>query len=75
VRPRVKVSWPGRAAAPPLADDGIALKLGQHVRHPSFGDGIVVAAEGAGAHTRIQVNFADAGAKWLVLAYANLTPL
>jgi DNA helicase-2/ATP-dependent DNA helicase PcrA len=75
VRPRVKVSWPGRAAAPPLADDGTALKLGQHVRHPSFGDGIVVAAEGAGAHTRIQVNFADAGAKWLVLAYANLTPL
>ena len=26
------------------------------------------------AHARIQVNFDDAGSKWLVLAYANLQP-
>ena len=30
--------------------------------------------EGRGSHARIQVNFEDAGAKWLVLAYANLQP-
>jgi len=35
----------------------------------------VLSAEGAGAHARLQVNFAEAGSKWLVAAYANLTPL
>ena len=30
--------------------------------------------EGAGEHARVQVNFQHAGAKWLVLAYANLEP-
>ncbi|MGH8117169.1 MAG: 3'-5' exonuclease, partial [Rhodanobacteraceae bacterium] len=48
---------------------------GQRVRHAKFGEGIVVTAEGSGAHTRIQVNFADAGPKWLVAAYANLIAL
>jgi DNA helicase-2/ATP-dependent DNA helicase PcrA len=45
------------------------------VRHASFGEGVVVDAEGSGAHARVQVNFENAGAKWLVLAYANLTAL
>jgi DNA helicase-2/ATP-dependent DNA helicase PcrA len=47
------------------------FSLGQRVRHPKFGEGIVMNSEGTGAHTRIQVNFDD-GAKWLVLAYAPL---
>jgi DNA helicase-2/ATP-dependent DNA helicase PcrA len=34
-----------------------------------------MAFEGSGEHTRVHVNFLDAGAKWLVLAYANLQPL
>jgi len=78
VRPRVQVSRPvyaGRGASAALVDDSLPLKLGQRVRHPSFGEGVVVSAEGSGAHTRVQVNFADAGAKWLVLAYANLAAL
>ena len=61
-----------------LHDDGgdaMPLKLGQHVRHANFGDGVVIDAEGAGAHARVQVNFENAGAKWLVVAYAGLTPL
>ncbi|MCE5232819.1 MAG: 3'-5' exonuclease [Mizugakiibacter sp.] len=77
VRPRPKVSRPayaGRfAESAPL--EAMPLHLGQRVRHASFGEGVVVAAEGSGAHTRVQVNFEDAGAKWLVLAYANLTAL
>ncbi|GAP65528.1 DNA/RNA helicase, superfamily I [Mizugakiibacter sediminis] len=77
VRPRPKVSRPpyaGRfAGSEPL--EALPLRLGQRVRHASFGEGVVVAAEGSGAHTRVQVNFEDAGAKWLVLAYANLTTL
>jgi len=79
VRPRVQVSRPlyaGRFAEPPpsLSDD-LPVKLGQRVRHPSFGEGVVVSAEGSGAHTRLQVNFESAGSKWLVAAYAKLTPL
>ncbi|GHD42469.1 DNA helicase-2 / ATP-dependent DNA helicase PcrA [Marinobacter persicus] len=47
------------------------FSLGQRVRHPKFGEGIVMNCEGTGHHTRVQVNF-DEGAKWLVLAYAPL---
>ncbi len=76
VRPRVQVSRPMYAGR--FVDDGgdaMPLKLGQHVRHANFGDGVVIDAEGAGAHARVQVNFENAGAKWLVVAYAHLTPL
>ncbi|WP_166256969.1 DNA helicase II [Marinobacter salicampi] len=52
-------------------DVGTGFSLGQRVRHPKFGEGIVMNSEGSGHHTRIQVNF-DEGAKWLVLAYAPL---
>lgn len=48
------------------------LRLGQNVTHPHFGSGVVLAVEGNGAHTRVQIKFADHGTKWLVLAYANL---
>ncbi|MGH8370201.1 MAG: hypothetical protein ACRESC_04380, partial [Gammaproteobacteria bacterium] len=51
------------------------LVLGQRVQHPSFGEGVVLDCEGAGAHARVQVNFKSAGSKWLVVGYANLTPL
>ncbi len=77
VRPRVQVSRP-MYAAPPNDVDAFktpSLKLGQRVRHPSFGEGVVVDAEGAGAHARVQVNFESAGSKWLVVAYANLAPV
>ena len=76
VRPRVQVSRPlygGR-----FVDDGGSaspLKLGQRVRHGNFGEGVVIDAQGSGAHAQVQVNFENAGAKWLVVAYANLTPL
>ena len=50
------------------------VRLGANVRHPTFGSGFVTDVEGSGAHARVQVNFEDAGSKWLVLAYANLQP-
>jgi len=52
-------------------DSSSEYQLGQRVIHPKFGEGVVMNAEGNGAHARIQVNFAE-GAKWLVLAYASL---
>ncbi|HCA90288.1 MAG TPA: DNA helicase II, partial [Legionellales bacterium] len=60
------------SAAPALQPD-IGVAIGQKVRHVTFGLGIVLATEGYGAHARVQVSFEQAGAKWLVLAYANLT--
>ncbi|MDX1456686.1 MAG: DNA helicase II [Marinobacter sp.] len=61
----------GMFAAEASAQAGVSL--GQRVRHPKFGEGIVMNCEGSGHHTRVQVNFDD-GAKWLVLAYAPLEP-
>ncbi|HET6913540.1 MAG TPA: DNA helicase II [Rhodanobacteraceae bacterium] len=79
VRPRAKITRPVYAPRDyghkPLADESAPVKLGQRVRHAHFGEGVVVSAEGNGAHTRIQVNFVDVGPKWLVAAYANLTAL
>ncbi len=78
VRPQVNVSRPlytaeprGRSTAR-MAEPAGALQLGQRVRHIKFGEGVVLNYEGHGSHARVQVNFMDAGAKWLVLAYANL---
>ncbi len=51
------------------------LRLGQTVSHNKFGQGVVLAVEGSGAHTRVQIKFVNEGSKWLVLAYANLTIL
>jgi DNA helicase II / ATP-dependent DNA helicase PcrA len=84
VRPRVQVSRP--AYSPPqramtaaprgpqrYTDDSPgSLRLGQRVRHPKFGDGVVLGVEGQGANARIQVNFERQGTKWLMLGYANL---
>jgi DNA helicase-2/ATP-dependent DNA helicase PcrA len=75
VRPRVQVSRPMAFARHPVPEPGPSgLRLGQRVVHPNFGEGVVVDHEGSGAHTRVQVNFESGGQKWLVLAYANLTP-
>jgi len=77
VRPRVQVSRPasGFATRPTPGHASLetpGLKLGQTVTHAKFGPGVVTDYEGSGAHARVQVNFANEGSKWLVLAYANL---
>ena len=51
------------------------MALGSRVRHARFGDGVVMNLEGQGEHARVQVNFEQAGRKWLVVAYAGLQPL
>jgi DNA helicase-2/ATP-dependent DNA helicase PcrA len=78
IRPRTssRQPWvPARpSSAPGVVDQDWPFKLGQVVMHAKFGEGTVVSFEGSGEHTRVQVNFLDAGAKWLVLAYAKLQP-
>ncbi|NLJ91681.1 MAG: DNA helicase II [Aeromonadales bacterium] len=51
------------------------FNLGQRVLHPKFGEGVVLNFEGAGDHSRVQVNFDAGGSKWLVTAYARLEAL
>ena len=79
VRPRVQVSRPMRTPSTPTRRRGsvapgneLGIRLGQHVRHKKFGDGVILNCEGQGAHARVEVNFESAGTKWLVLSYANL---
>jgi len=54
------------------AEQHSGLHIGQRVFHDSFGEGIVLSAEGTGAKTRVQVNFDDVGIKWLVLGFTTL---
>jgi DNA helicase-2/ATP-dependent DNA helicase PcrA len=83
IRPKPQAARGGYAAAHRHAPRGRghaaieapAIRLGANVRHPTFGTGFVTDVEGSGAHARVQVNFDEAGSKWLVLAYANLAPV
>jgi DNA helicase-2/ATP-dependent DNA helicase PcrA len=75
IRVRPQVSRPMVSSATVLNTGPDGFGLGQRVLHPKFGEGTVLNAEGQGSSARIQVKFDTAGAKWLVLAYANLSPL
>jgi len=48
-------------------------RIGQRVFHQKFGEGTITGVEGGGADARVQVNFKNAGSKWLALEYAKLT--
>jgi len=52
-----------------------AWHSGQAVFHTKFGEGMIVNLEGSGADARVQVNFRNAGVKWLALEYAKLTAI
>jgi DNA helicase-2/ATP-dependent DNA helicase PcrA len=77
VRKRQQVgalSGAGLASHTKSADDS-GFHPGQQVHHQKFGPGVIVDTEGSGSHARVQVNFKQAGSKWLVLAYAKLETL
>jgi DNA helicase-2/ATP-dependent DNA helicase PcrA len=73
-RPGVGASSRTPPAQSAFAQGAGGFQLGQRVVHPKFGEGVVLNSEGKGTSARIQINFQDAGAKWLVLAYARLEP-
>jgi DNA helicase-2/ATP-dependent DNA helicase PcrA len=72
---RVKNAPPPAVRFPPEASipGNQTFKIGQAVIHNKFGYGIITDLEGEGAQSRAQINFAEAGFKWLMLAYASLT--
>ena len=55
-----------------MAMEAGGFNLNQRVRHPMFGEGIIVNAEGGGAQARIQVAFDDGNERWLMMQYAKL---
>jgi DNA helicase-2/ATP-dependent DNA helicase PcrA len=63
-----------RAAPEPALPSTGPLTRGRKVRHPRYGDGVVLAQEGSGEQMRVTVYFERAGRKKFVAKYADLTP-
>jgi DNA helicase-2/ATP-dependent DNA helicase PcrA len=66
------VYTPPPAPAFSTSPNQASYKVGQIVKHPKFGRGIVLASEGEGPSERVQVDFGFDGKKWLVVAFAKL---
>ncbi len=84
IRLKAKVSKPSYSQQNRFSSEKIesafeetGLYLYQRVEHSKFGEGTIIHYEGSGSQSRVQVNFDDEayGSKWLVTAYARLTPL
>ena len=72
IRVGANITQPSAMGSPASNSADTGLSLGQQVQHPTFGSGVILNTEGQGKSARVQVNFAEAGTKWLVVAYANL---
>ncbi|MGI9295334.1 MAG: 3'-5' exonuclease, partial [Pseudomonadales bacterium] len=79
IRPRMNVSIPVYDTASVGSrfreESDTGLSIGQSVQHGKYGVGVVIDQRGLGKQAQIQVNFEDAGSKWLIASYANLQPL
>jgi DNA helicase-2/ATP-dependent DNA helicase PcrA len=54
-------------------DDSTSMySVGQKVKHPRFGAGVVIETDGEDDKLRVHVRFISAGNKWLVPSYAKL---
>jgi len=63
------------SAEPRSRVSGVAaggFKGGEKVRHPRYGEGMVVAVSGEGARQEVTVHFGEAGMKRLLVKYAGL---
>ena len=64
---------PSRPIQSQYPDAFAGFNIGQQVRHPLFGVGVILALEGGGPSARVQVRFLDGATKWLAISYAKLT--
>lgn len=62
-----------RATAAAPADHG--LKVGDDVRHETFGEGVILDLSGSGDKAEVRIRFRDAGEKTLLLSWAPLRKL
>lgn len=76
--PRERVQVAGPSLRPPEVDlpvvreSGSGLCVGERVRHPYFGDGLLVDMAGQGADLRVTVEFSGHGRRTLLLSHARL---
>jgi len=79
LRPKAQFTRPvyqsPKAVTKVSMEQDIGLQVGQRVSHTKFGPGIIINMEGQSSQARVQVNFENAGSKWLMLAYAKLEPI
>ncbi len=54
---------------------GLRLRIGDDVRHASFGEGVIVHIEGEGDNAVAKIRFRDAGEKNLLLSWSKLERL
>jgi DNA helicase II / ATP-dependent DNA helicase PcrA len=55
--------------------DSLGLKIGDDVRHKTFGEGVIIDMSGSGDKTEARVRFRDVGEKTLLLSWAPLEKL
>jgi DNA helicase-2/ATP-dependent DNA helicase PcrA len=73
VRATAKITRPiAPARGRNIVDNNSPYQLGRNVRHPKFGDGVIMGCEGQGPNSRVRINFNSVGEKWLVAQYARL---
>ena len=65
----------GRVSAPPREPSTMRFRTGQKVRHPTFGEGIVVSSAERAGDEEVTVAFPDKGVKRLMAAFADLRPV
>ena len=57
------------------AQNTLGYAIGQRVSHPTFGEGVIQNFEGEGERAQVEIHFAKAGTKRLLLGMAKLTAL
>ncbi len=65
----------GRSSPTPSGAESLGLKVGDDVRHGSWGEGVVLHLEGSGDKAEAVVRFPGVGEKRLLLSWAPLTKL
>jgi DNA helicase-2/ATP-dependent DNA helicase PcrA len=58
-----------------FSQENVQLRIGQHVRHKTYGTGRILGISGFGADTRVTVLFNDGARRKLMAQFANLQPL
>ena len=65
----------GRQQPQPSGAEGLGLRVGDDVSHPTFGEGVIVEVRGEGDRAEASIRFREVGTKHLSLAWAPLTKL
>jgi DNA helicase-2/ATP-dependent DNA helicase PcrA len=65
----------GQRSAEAVGEQQFALRVGDDVEHPAFGEGVVIEIRGQGDKAEATIRFREAGTKHLSLAWAPLKKL